>query len=102
VPDFSGAQRGQRNGTQLGVAIAVGEIYGRLMDSASSAINRAYCLARTGRYTSVMEIEQRMKAEHYLDIRAHLRSRTLRHGLNKLCTAVRKRTPRSLVMTQTG
>jgi hypothetical protein len=59
------------------------------MSQSPSIIERAYQLARSGDYPSIPQIADRLKAERFDSVDAHLASATLRRDLRKLLSAAK-------------
>jgi hypothetical protein len=58
-----------------------------MLDSRSSTVERAYELARSGRFRTVGEIKIRVRAEGYYDAVAQLEGRTISAALRRLIVA---------------
>jgi hypothetical protein len=55
-----------------------------MLDSRSSTVERAYELAKSGRFRTVGEIKIRVRAEGYYDAVAQLEGRTISAALRRL------------------
>jgi hypothetical protein len=55
----------------------------------STTVERAFELAMTGSYVSLITIRDRLTAEGYFDAHAHLAAPSLRAHLRRLCVAAR-------------
>jgi hypothetical protein len=54
------------------------------MDSRATTVERAYQLARSGKFRSITEIRHRLHTEGYVDANAQLSGRTLTDDLRRL------------------
>ena len=57
-----------------------------------STIERAYELARSGKYRSVVEIGLQLKAERHDSVEAHLSGPSIRRDLRRLCAEAQRST----------
>jgi hypothetical protein len=60
------------------------------MGSGMTLIERAYDLARTGRYTGVAQIRKQLESEGYFHVERHLDGPTIKQALRRLCDTARK------------
>ena len=60
------------------------------MSSASTTLERAFELARSGQYATVADIRLHLKRERYDSVEAHLQGQSIQRQLRKLCDEARQ------------